>query len=89
MSDEVEKSLVVGGLLISFGVGGHAGFWPGVITAGALLFGVALIVFLSALLGWSPITHKLSDGSAVPREGGTHPGASTTRGSSFDGGEGS
>jgi len=42
--EDVEKSLVVGGLLISLGVGGLFGFWPGVLCAGVLLFGVALLV---------------------------------------------
>ena len=51
MFDEVEKSLVVGGLLISLGVGGLFGFWCGVICAGGLLFGVAFITFLVAIMG--------------------------------------
>lgn len=51
MSDEVEKSLVYGGILISFGVGGCVGFWPGVLTAGLLLFLVAFVVLIHALRG--------------------------------------
>ena len=50
MSDEVEKTLVLGGLLISLGVGGLFGFWCGVIIAGALLFVVAFCVFAAAVI---------------------------------------
>lgn len=51
MFDEVEKTLILGGILISLGVGGLFGFWWGVVAAGALLFGVAFTVFMSSLRG--------------------------------------
>jgi len=59
MSGDVEKSLVVGGLLISLGVGGlcgdllggDVGFWCGVLCAGVLLFGVAFVVFAGTVFG--------------------------------------
>lgn len=76
MSAEVEKSLVVGGMLISLGVGGlfgvlfdsTLGFWCGVICAGVLLFGVALLVLVLALK--APTSYRPA--GAVPLEGGTH-----------------
>jgi len=51
MSDGVEKSLAVGGLLVSLGIGGLLGFWPGVLAGGTLLFCVALIVFVLTMSG--------------------------------------
>ena len=50
MPDEVEKNLVYAGLLIALGVGGLSGFWWAVLTAGVLLFSVALLVLLFGLL---------------------------------------
>lgn len=50
MSDEIEKNLVYAGLLIALGVGGLLGFWWAVLTAGVLLFSVALLVLLVGLL---------------------------------------
>lgn len=51
MSDGVEKSLIVGGLLMALGIGGLLGFWPGVLAGGTLLFCVSLLVFLFAMSG--------------------------------------
>ena len=49
MFEDVEKSLGYGGLLISVGIGGLFGFWPGVLCAGVLLFSVALLVLVVSL----------------------------------------
>lgn len=49
MSEGVEKSLVVGGALVSLGIGGLAGFWPAVLTGGILLFGVSLLILFFAM----------------------------------------
>lgn len=78
LHEEVEKSLVVGGLLISLGVGGCAGFWAGVLVAGVLLFGVAFLVFAVALLGCRD-GRDIRDGREE-NTAGSSSGASTTRG---------
>ncbi len=89
MHEEVEKSLVVGGLLISLGVGGLAGFWAGVLVAGVLLFGVAFLVFAVALLGCRD-GRDIRDGREETTAGSSSGGSANAvphspSGSAFDG----
>lgn len=65
MEEIIEKSLVVGGVMVSMGVGNLYSFWHGVLAGGILLFAVALL-FLLAELFW-PAT---PGGDLLPSDGG-------------------